>query len=249
MKEAVLKWMVDNNVENLPEPWIIEECCMLRDFSRWEPNPDDSKEEKAEKAMQMAFAIDLFDMYTDKMVANVAGPVLYSHHIRHTEPMTTSALPRKPGAPVQLRIPANTEAMAVLIYRNNWVKWNATHGFKKKFPGTNLPRYSSKRPNMKLPFKEKYTSTGNTVAHKKHPEWGGWSEEGRKKFVQLQAKVMASRRDNFDRHVEADEECIRRLYRKYPNLHQNEDRPNKKQKPVQDDDDEDDVDLQYIFEM
>ncbi|MGL5936758.1 MAG: hypothetical protein ACRCZI_14180, partial [Cetobacterium sp.] len=108
----------------------------------------------------------------------------------------TAVLPRKPGGPEQLRIPANSKAMAVLIYMNNWKKWTATHAFKKKYPGTNLSRYSSKRPEMKLPFKEKYTSTGNTVAHKKHPEWGGWSEEGRKNFVQLQAKVMASRQDN-----------------------------------------------------
>jgi hypothetical protein len=164
------------------------------------------------------------DLYTEKLVPAIAGPTLFHPKIRHFEPMTTAKMPPISGLE-QLRIPASTEAMAILTYANNRNKWQSMISWKKNHPGMKLPRYNSKKPTINADFKEEYSSSSG-----KQNNWGGWSMEGRKVFNRLQKKIHDSRIKNFERHVEVDKECVARLYEKYKDMHSDMDPPSKKQK-------------------
>jgi hypothetical protein len=124
MKKAVVEWLKDMNEDKLPDPKILENEVMLRDFSKYEIANTDTEEQKRAKKEGMKTLLNLMDFYVEKMVACVAGPNLYHHRIRHFEPMTTAVL-HNIGGSEQLRVPPSTEAMAVLAYMNNHSKWNA----------------------------------------------------------------------------------------------------------------------------
>jgi len=177
------------------------------------------------------------DMYTDKLITAIAGPTMFHPKVRHFEPMTTASLPPVKGLGTQLRIPASTEAMAIMTYANNRTKWQSMVAFKKNYPGSKLPRYNSKNPTVHVEFKEEYSSSSG-----KQNNWGGWSSQGRKLFTALQKKINTSRRVNRDRHVKIDEECVARLHEKYKEMHTGMGtRANKRQKVGQEvpSDDED----------
>jgi hypothetical protein len=205
MKKSVLDWMTETGVEALPEPTVFTDVIMIRDFSKFDIEETDSEDEKNEKRVALQGTLQLFDMYTERMVVCVAGPKLYHPKIRHFEPMTTTMLPSVAGME-QLRIPASTEAMTVLVYMNNYKKWNAMHKWKKEHPSIRMPTYSTRKPDLNVEFKEEYSS-----GQVETPEWGGWNDEGRMMFVQLQGKIVKSRTENKDRHVKHDQECVGRL--------------------------------------
>jgi hypothetical protein len=243
MKKTVLEWMMESGHDELPHPKVFTDIIMTRDFSKFAPKETDTEEEKDVKRVALQGTLQLFDLYTERMVVCVAGPKLYHPKIRHFEPMTTAMLPKTAGVE-QLRIPASTEAMTVLVYMNNYKKWNAMHKWKKEHPRIKVPAYSSKRPNEHTEFKEQYSSGQVST-----PEWGGWNDEGRKKFVKLQARIMKSRTDNKDRHVKHDQECVDRLYEKFKEMHRESDRPAKKPRTPSPTNRDDDEDYQYIMEV
>lgn len=243
MKKSVLDWMTETGTDQLPDPNVFTDVIMIRDFSCYEPTETDGEEEKNQKRTGLKGAEQLFDMYTERMVVCVAGPKLYHPKIRHFEPMTTTMLPSVAGLK-QLRIPASTEAMTVLVYMNNYKKWNAMHKWKKDHQGIRMPSYTTRNPDSNVEFKEMYSS-GQVDT----PEWGGWNDEGRMMFVKLQAQITKSRTDNFDRHVKHDQECVRRLYEKFKEMHKDSEQPAKKQKPPTPTDRENDEQFQFIMEV
>jgi len=146
-------------------------------------------------------------------------------------------LPPVNGLGTQLRIPASTEAMAIITYANNRTKWQSMVAWKKEHPHMKLPRYNSKNPTVHVDFKEEYSSSNG-----KQNNWGGWSSQGRQLFLALQKKIHESRKENHDRHIKIDEECVARLYEKYKEMHRDMGpSANKKQKVDQEvpSDDED----------
>jgi hypothetical protein len=90
-----------------------------------------------------------------------------------------------------------------------------------------LPSWSSKNPDKHKEFKELYS--GNPTEFSVI-EWGGWNDAGRRKFVELQLKITKSRKENLDRHVKIDNECVARLQEKFAEMHKNDEKPAKKQK-------------------
>jgi hypothetical protein len=233
----------DNKIEILPPTELFFECIATRDFSRFDVLEDDSDEQKQEKARGRQEIEQIMDMYTDKLITAIAGPTMFHPKVRHFEPMTTASLPPVKGLGTQLRIPASTEAMAIMTYANNRTKWQSMVTWKKTHPNMKLPRYNSKNPTVHAEFKEEYSSSNG-----KQNNWGGWSSEGRQLFLALQKKIHESRKDNRDRHIKIDEECVARLFEKYKEMHGDMGtRANKKQKVDQDIADRD-VDWSFIIE-
>jgi hypothetical protein len=227
----------DNKIEILPATELFFDCIATRDFSRFDVLEDDSDEQKQEKARGRQEIEQIMDMYTDKLITAIAGPTMFHPKVRHFEPMTTASLPPVKGLGTQLRIPASTEAMAIMTYANNRTKWQSMVTWKKTHPNMKLPRYNSKNPTVHVDFKEEYSSSNG-----KQNNWGGWSSQGRQLFLALQKKIHESRKENHDRHVKMDEECVARLYEKYKEMHRDMGNPaNKRQKVDQEvaSDDED----------
>ena len=231
----------DNKIEILPATELFFDCIATRDFSRFDVH--DSDEQKLEKAHGRREIEQIMDMYTDKLIPAIAGPTLFHPKVRHFEPMTTACLPQVNGLGTQLRIPASTEAMAIMTYANNRTKWQSMVTWKKTHPNMKLPKYSAKNPTVHVDFKEEYSSSNG-----KQNNWGGWSSEGRQLFLALQKKIHESRKENHDRHIKIDEECVARLYEKYKEMHRDMGNPaNKRQKFDQDIADRD-VDWSFIIE-
>ena len=235
--------MADNKWTEMPSPDLIVNKILTRDFSEYEAAVGDTAEAKEFKRIGMAKVEDLMDCWTDKIVPAVGGARLLHPKIRHFEPMTTSLMPRSTD---QLRVTASTEAMAALIYLNNHTKWNAMRSWAQQNAGRNgavCPRYNAKKPTEHVEFKALYSD--NAVGTNK---WGGWSTEGKKMFVTLQKKIIESRRDNLDRHVKVDKECVERLYHKFADMHKNSGRDSKKAKAIPEVDPDEDDDLDYVVE-
>lgn len=235
--------MTSNNIDVLPLTEIFTDLIATRDFSRFDINDTDTEEEKVEKRAGLLGVEQIMDMYTEKLIPAVAGPTLFHPKIRHFEEMTTSKMPPIAGLS-QLRIPATTEAMAIMAYANNRTKWQSMIDWKRDHPGTKLPKYSTKNPTVNREFKELYSNCGG----KQHP-WGGWSTEGRKIFNKLQKKIYESREKNLDRHIKADRECVARLHEKYKDMHSETEPPNKKQKHEIEIGLDDDEELDFIVEL
>ena len=235
--------MSDKSWDEMPDPDLIVDKILTRDFSEYEEVEGDDDVTKDRKSFGMAQMEDLMDCWTEKIVPAVGGARLFHPKIRHFETMTTSLMPRSTD---QLRITAGTEAMAALIYLNSHSKWNAMRQWLQQNAGRSgvtCPRYNAKKPTEHVEFKAKYSD--NAVGTNK---WGGWSTEGKKMFVTLQKKIIESRRDHFDRHVRVDQECVDRLHQKYADLHKNSARDSKKAKATKEVDPEEDEDLDYIME-
>ena len=244
MKKNLLEWMNESGRETLPPPDVFINNIATRDFSEWDLLDTDSDDVKNTKTLAKNEAMDLFDAYTEIMVWAVAGTKLWNPNIRHFEPMTTSKLPNT--AIDQLRIPASTEAMAIVAYINNYKKWNASYAWKKANHGKGkVPKWSSKKPTEFVDFKEEYSSGKEKIDH---PEWGGWSDEGKMKFVELQAIITKSRQENFDRHVKEDQACVDRLKEKFKEMHKDSDRPTKIQR-VPSATNRDESKFEYIVEL
>jgi len=233
-----------HNIEVLPDTEVFTECIAIRDFSRFDIKDGDTEEQKKEKRIGLAGAEQLMDLYTESLVPCIAGSKLFHPNIRHFEPMTTSKMPLAVTGMDQLRVPASTEAMAILTYDNNKSKWEAMRRWNKQHPSIKMPRWSSKNPDVNQEFKELYSNCEG-----KTDSWGGWSYTGRSLFNTLQAKILESRRQNFDRHVKYDNECVARLYNKFKDMHKEAQPTAKKQRTEPDVDIETDKNLEYIVEI
>lgn len=245
MKKAILEWMTESGTTELPDPDVFRKHIMIRDFSLWNILESDDESQKQAKIDSKKTVMDLFDMYTEVMVTAIAGTKLYNPKIRHFEPMTTTLLP---GTAIdQLRIPASTEAMAVLAYMNNYKKWNASYDYKENNPGSKgkMPMWSTKKPGLNINFKEAYSCGEEKLLRS---EWGGWNDAGRVMYVDLQAEISKSREENLERHVREDKECVKRLYEKYKEMHKDSDRPPKKQKAAPPTD-RDEARFKFIVEL
>jgi len=233
-----------HNIDNLPDTEIFTDIIAIRDFSRFDIKDGDTEEEMQAKHDSLSGAERIMDLYTESLVPGVAGTKLFHPIIWHFEPMTTSKMPLAVTGIDQLRVPASTEAMAILTYDNNKSKWEAMRRWNKQHPGSKMPRWSSKNPGVNQEFKELYSNCEG-----KTDPWGGWSSTGRKLFNRLQAKIHESRIENFDRHVKYDNECVARLYNKFKDMHKEAQPPAKKQRTEPDVDIENDKNLEFIIEV
>ena len=241
VKDKIHEWMTETGLDELPKPRIFIKVIMVRDFSAYVIYGDDTEAEKAKKSEGLREAKACMDLYTEKMITAVAGPRIFHNRIRHFEPMTTAKLVGE-----QLRIPASMEAMTVLIYMNNYKKWEAMHRWRKEHPGIKCPSWSNKNPTVHLEFKEKYSSD---PVPKEIQDWGGWNDVGKRMFVRLQKEIAESRKDNFDRHVKYDQECVDRLYEKYKEQYRYDNPRPKKGKSQPPVDHEDDPEFEWIVEV
>jgi hypothetical protein len=238
-----MEFMAEHELAKLPHPDVIVEKILTRDFSEYEVVEGDDEATKDQKRKDMAMIENLMDCWTDKLVPAVAGAKLWHPKVRHFEPMTTSLMQ---NSTEQLKIPASTEAMTALTYINNHGKWNATHKWCQQNAGrsgVNCPRYSSKNPDKHVNFMAKFSDASVGQA-----KWGGWSDEGKKLFVTLQKKIIESRNQNHDRHVQVDEECVERLYNKFADMHKNSGRDPKKNKTNPEIPLDDDPEFDFIYE-
>lgn len=227
-----MQFMEDKGWDNLPHPKFVLDNILTRDFSAFDDVEGDDAKVLALKKRKREICKDLMDCWTEEIIPAVAGAKLVHPKIRHFEPMTTSLMPNSTD---QLRVTASTEAMAAITYENCHKKFNAmrswyqqNNGWYKRNGNNNnqgviCPRWSNKHPDENIMFKGKYSDS--TVGK---PKWGGWSDDGKKFFVQLQKKCYDSRAANKDRHVQADKECLARLQVKFAHLHKNMNRDQQK---------------------
>ena len=215
------KWTV------LPDSDLLRYCILPRDFSLFHITDEDSEEVRANKLRCLKEAEDLMELYTEVLVPAIAGPKLWHPKIRHFESMTVATMPNNS---TQNRITCSTEAMTCLTYMNNRGKWMAQRRFLDENPGNDdqMPRYNSKKPDENQEFKTLYSDSGVGQA-----AWGGWSTESKYLLRTLTTEVLESRRQNVDRHVQVDMECVDRLFNKYKHLHKSESKTAKKQKTDQ----------------
>lgn len=234
--------MLTNNVDALPDPKILMEKIAIRDFSEFDIKDSDSEVEIARKRKEREEMMKIMELYTEKLIPAVAGSKLFHPNIRHYEPMTTAVLSTVAGVD-QLRIPASTEAMAIMAYANNKVKWESMHAWKKRYPGgVKVPRYNAKKPTINAEFKEEYSNSAVGQS-----AWGGWSREGRMLFNKLQKTITDSRKENLARHVKIDQECVKRLFEMYKEMHKDDNESSKKQK-INEDELVDDEEMDFIEE-
>jgi len=236
--------MEQRNIDVLPDTELFRDVIAIRDFSRFDIEDGDTEEQKQVKRAGLAGAEEFMDLYTESLVPCVAGAKLFHPNIRHFEPMTTSKMPLSVTGMEQLRVPASTEAMAILTYDNNKSKWEAMRKWNKEHPNSKIPRWSSKNPDVNKEFKELYSNCEG-----KTDPWGGWSYTGRTLFNNLQVKILESRRQNFDRHVKYDNECVARLYDKFKEMHREAQPSAKKPRTEPAVDIETDKNLEYIVEI
>ena len=235
--------MLEHNIKELPDPQLLVDVIAVRDFSRYDEEEGDTDDDKEKKKAGRDHAELVMDMYNECLVTGIANAKPWSPEIRHFEPMTTSQMPAAAGEG-QLRIPASTEAMAILAYENNKSKWQAMAKWRKDHPRANFPTYSSKNPDSLVEFKELYSSCQG-----KTDPWGGWNDEGRKRYVELQKMIHQSRIDNRDRHIKHDNECVARLFNKYKDMHKNSMPDPKKAKTSHPVDRSNDIDFDFMVEL
>lgn len=211
--------MKEKKWTKLPDPDVLDKL-LVRDFSQWEPDEEDDDETTAEKARDLRDALGFFDFYYDKMVPTVAGKKVWHPHARHHECMSTSMLPNK-----QLRVPPNTESLIAVMYRNCFNKWNKMNAWDVSLKG-DYPMF--KKPDINLEWATEYSDACGG-----QQKFGGWSVAGRVKFVKLAKIVQASRKKNAKRHLQVEQECVKRLQTKYEDLYVNKPtRLNKKRKAM-----------------
>lgn len=225
--------MRDNKLDELPSSLMFD-YILERNFMGLTGTilTKEDKEALALRNPSIQDAVDIFDVYTDKMIPAVAGPKLFPEEIRHLETITESELPKKnqrPGDETEgpakkkknLRITASTEAFTALLYENNRTKWAATHrylrdvmhedgtmaGRKKKGRCMTYPKWNPKEPEKNKEWMTMYTESNG----KQNP-LGGWNNQGRRRFLELVQKVNKSREENFDRHVREDQASVDRLF-------------------------------------
>ena len=235
--------MQQHNIKELPDPQLLVDVIAVRDFSQYDEVEGDTDDVKEEKKEGRDHAEQVMDMFNECLVTGIANPKLWSPEIRHFEPMTTSKMPAAAGED-QLRIPASTEAMAILTYENNKSKWQAMAKWRQDFPRAAFPTYSSKNPDSLVEFKEEYSSCQGQT-----DKWGGWNAQGRKRYVELQKMIHQSRIDNRDRHIKHDNECVARLFTKYKAMHKNSMPDPKKAKTTHQVDRSDDADFDFMVEL
>lgn len=105
-----------------------------------------------------------------------------------------------------LRITASSEAVAVLLVKNNHSKWEAMYKHRNidMNHGGKFPEWKKSAPTENVQFKTKY-SDSNCGQNK----FGGWKIEGLHEFVRLCKVVKTARAKEFCAEVE--EACIERL--------------------------------------
>jgi hypothetical protein len=236
-----LKFMSEKGWDKLPSPSIIREQIMLRDRSKYEVKEGDSEAVANEKRVGGALFDDLMDLYTEILLPACAGKKLFHPKIRHFETVTECMMP---GSTQQARIPCGTEGFTVLTYMNNHKKWNAHRKWIKAHPnGEKCPRFNSNKPDEHVDFRAKYSDSEVGTN-----SWGGWSDESKKLYVTLQKEAFKSREDNKERHINIDQECVKRLYSQFDHLHKKVNKA-KKQKVVAAPIADDDEDFTPLFEV
>ena len=84
-----------------------------------------------------------------------------------------------------------------------------------------------KKPDINLEWRTEYTDACGG-----QQKYGGWSSAGRVKFVKLVKIVLASRKQNSNRHLQIEQDCIKRLQLKYQHLYKNKKTPSSKKRKV-----------------
>ena len=193
---------------------------LVRDFSQFEIDEEDDEETIEAKTLDLRDALDFFDFYCDKMVPTVAGKKVWHPHARHHECMSISKLPNK-----QLRVPPNTEALVSVMYRNCYNKWNMMSKWDVTVKG---PYPIFKKPDTNPEWATEYTDACGG-----QQKFGGWSVAGRVKFVKLAKIVQTSRKKNAKRHLQVEQDSLKRLQTKYVDLYVNRpSRTSKKRKSM-----------------
>lgn len=151
----------------------------------------------------MAKYVEILDFYTESMVPAVAGCTLYSPNTRHYHPMSTVTIPQT----TLLKIPAATEALTVLFYKNAFSKWSTMHKWRVIDKCEDrFPRWKKKEPDNNLAFKTMYSDDASGKS-----EFGGWNKTGKKEFIRLQRIIKLNRATNGPRVLAQDTLCMGRI--------------------------------------
>jgi hypothetical protein len=210
----MFQWSLENdNTLRLPDPDDLIDLVATRNCEDLYPHKDDTEEEAVTKAQLHEQSHAGIDFYTDKMVPAVAGVKLWGPSIRHLEPMIESFLPKQPG---KLLITASTKAFVLMLYKNGWSKWKAMIEWKKDMANKKkpYPKYNPKKPNENKAFATPFSS-GNCGQQK----YGGWNDEGKDFYMNLQCRIQDSRKANAANHLKEDKACVARLKFEYKNLY------------------------------
>jgi hypothetical protein len=235
MRKDCEDWAKRNN-KPLPNPDLLEQLVLTRDMGDVEIDDGDSDAVKLQKTENRKAAEELFDFFVDVILPAAAGKKSWGPEVRCYEPVSTSKI----GNKNQLRITAATEAMGLTIYRNCRSKWNAMIDFRKtKGKGVKFPKYKEgKEENVE--YRTPFTATDCGQS-----KYGGWNEEGRKYFTRLQKKILHYRKEHKERFAAVEKACYQRLQVAYNR--QGEKPAQKKRKSLEMDDD-DDPDMDCVFE-
>jgi hypothetical protein len=209
-----------------------------RDFSRFEPEEEDSEPILTQKLKNKKEFLDFFDLYVDKMVPTCAGTKMWHMGIRHFECLSTSKLPNK-----ELRVSPATEALVAVLYINGRDKWIAMHKWTIAHPGQKAepPRWSKKTPDENLEFRALYSDpfAGQN-------KLGGWTKEGRKLFGQLAKLVKKTRTENKERCVQVEQACVERLFALNKETYDKKASKKRKAKDIEPEEEEEDDDLEWV---
>ena len=155
----------------------------------------------------LTFLIDLLTFLIHVFLPQVVSPEKWGPDVRYKDRVSTCKVPDGPeGA---LRITASSEAVAVLLVKNNHSKWEAMykHRHINKNFGAKMPAWKKTEEKENVEFKTKW-SDSNCGQNK----FGGWKTEGMHEFVRLCNVVKTARANEFCAEVE--EACIERLKEK-----------------------------------
>jgi hypothetical protein len=128
--------------------------------------------------------------------------------------------------------------MALVIYRNCYSKWQAVFNFKQNPDNKNKkpPTYNPDKPNENREYMTSFSS--ERVGQSK---FGGWNESGRKHFFRNAKTIHNNRIAHKARFAEVEKACYLRLQAKNKELHGKPEKPVKKRKSNEVDDDDDEA--------
>jgi hypothetical protein len=135
-----------------------------------------------------------FKWYWQKVIGKVVSSKEWGPSVCYYTTIMGAKSPTNPKKPL---ITVSDEAMIVLVWENNFQKWQEQWAFEQ-----DVKNKGKKQPNLPGKF---------TQSDKGQCEWGGWSEAGLQAFNNYKKTIRAYRKDHKDEILELEQRILAEL--------------------------------------
>lgn len=151
-----------------------------------EVETEDGKKEMEVDEEATEYLTFIFEWYYTQYLPCIAMNKWWGEEKHHKGCASTIHLPNEPN---KLMVPPSTEAFALIVYDNCYIRWKAMLEFRKDpaNKGKPMPKHKKSDPNTEI-YRGKFTDGAAGTAR-----YGGWNVRGRNLFVQLTREIALNR--------------------------------------------------------